>query len=115
MIVKGSRCLFDLFPPHPTLAFQILMADNYMPTRGVRCGAVLRGRRKIRLVANLLRFIDANFPAASGIFRQIRRPPINDMINALASDRSDQSLGEAVCQGEPGAMGLSRMHGGPAG
>jgi hypothetical protein len=32
----------------------------------------------------------------------------NHMVDALASDRSNQSFGEAVCQGEPGAMGLSR-------
>ena len=32
----------------------------------------------------------------------------NHMVDALASDRSDQPFGEAR-QGEPGAMGLSRM------
>jgi hypothetical protein len=32
-----------------------------------------------------------------------------DMINARASDRSDQSFEKPFCQGEPGAMGLSRM------
>ena len=33
----------------------------------------------------------------------------DDMVDTLASDRSDQSFGEAFCQGEPGATGLSRM------
>ena len=32
----------------------------------------------------------------------------NHMVDALALDRSDQPFGEAR-QGEPGAMGLSRM------
>jgi len=31
------------------------------------------------------------------------------VVDALASDRADESFGEAVLQGEPGAMGVSRM------
>jgi hypothetical protein len=45
-----------------------------------------------------------------GILRQnsaqVRFAQDNYMVDALASDRSDQSFD---CQGEPGAMGLSRM------
>ena len=31
------------------------------------------------------------------------------MVDALASDRSDEPFAKPFCQGEPGAMGLSRM------
>jgi hypothetical protein len=33
----------------------------------------------------------------------------DNMVDTLAPDRSDQSFGEGVLQGEPGAIGLSRM------
>ena len=33
----------------------------------------------------------------------------DEMVDALAPDRSDQPFGKAILQGEAGAVGLSRM------
>jgi hypothetical protein len=33
----------------------------------------------------------------------------DEMVHALAPDRSDQPFGKAFCHGEAGAIGLSRM------
>ena len=40
---------------------------------------------------------------------QLRFAQDNHMVNALATNRSDQPFGEAVLHGEPGAIGLSRI------
>jgi hypothetical protein len=33
----------------------------------------------------------------------------NDVVHTLTPDRSDQPFGKAFCQGQAGAVGLSRM------
>jgi hypothetical protein len=40
---------------------------------------------------------------------QVRLAQDDDMVEALAPDRSDQSSAKLFCQGDAGAMGLSRM------
>jgi hypothetical protein len=39
----------------------------------------------------------------------MRFAPDDDMIETLTPDRSDQPFGKPFCQGEAGAVGLSRM------